>query len=98
MKTSDGDICQSCGMPMNKITDFGSNKNGSINKEYCHFCYKDGAFNDPGITMEEKIEKNIAIAEKMGMAREEAIALANATIPELRRWKQSNVDDKHMKK
>lgn len=87
MKTSEGGICQSCGMLMNKITDFGSNKNRRINKEYCHFCYKDGAFNDPGITMEEKIEKNIAIAEKMGMPRDEAIAKANSIIPTLKRWK-----------
>ena len=48
--------------------------------------------------MEQKIEKNITTAEKMGMAREDAIALANATIPKLRRWKQSDVGDKYMKK
>ena len=78
--------CQSCGMPLNRKTDFGTYKDGRSNSEYCHYCYQDGEFTDPGISMEEKIAKNIAIAVKMGMPREEAIALANATIPKLKRW------------
>ena len=98
MKTLENNICQSCGMPMAKLSDFGTNKDDSENTEYCCYCYKLGDFTNPGITMEQKIEKSITIAEKMGMVREDAIALANATIPELRRWKQSNVGDKHMKK
>jgi len=98
MKTSENNTCQSCGMPMAKLSDFGTNKEKRVNTEYCRYCYKEGNFTDPGITMEQKIEKNITIAEKMGMAREDAIALANATIPKLRRWKQSDVGDKYMKK
>ena len=98
MKTIENNTCQSCGMPMAKLSDFGTNEDDSVNTEYCRYCYKEGDFTDPGITMEQKIEKNITRAEKMGMAREDAMALANATIPELRRWKRSNVGDKHMKK
>jgi hypothetical protein len=98
MKTLENNTCQSCGMPMAILSDFGTNKDDSKNTEYCRYCFKVGDFTDPGITMEQKIEKSITIAENMGMAREDAIALANATIPELRRWKQSNVGDKHMKK
>ena len=89
MKTSGNNRCQSCGMPMNQLSDFGTNKDDSINTEYCIYCYKKGDFTDPGITMEQKIAKNIRIAEKMGMPREDAIALANATIPKLKRWKES---------
>lgn len=63
MKTLEKNICQSCGMPMNKASDFGTYDDGSLSTEYCHFCYKQGAFIDKGITMEEKIAKNIAIAE-----------------------------------
>ncbi len=87
MKTSEKNVCQSCGMPMNMPSDFGTNKDGGPNVEYCHYCYKDGSFTDKGITMEEKIEKNIAIAEKMGMPKEQASALANSTIPKLKRWR-----------
>ncbi len=85
-------------MPMVELTDFGTNKDDSANTEYCRYCYKEGDFTDPGITMEQKIEKNITLAEKMGMTGEDATALANATIPKLRRWKQSNVGNKHIKK
>ena len=87
MKHSDKNICQSCGMPMHHLTDFGTNKNGTVNTEYCHFCYLDGKYTDHGITLEHKIEKNISMAEKMGMPREEATILALTTLPTLKRWK-----------
>ena len=32
-----GPICQSCGMPLQKSEDFGTNPDGSKNQEYCHF-------------------------------------------------------------
>jgi hypothetical protein len=80
-------ICQSCGMPMlNK--DFGTNKDGGKNNEFCHFCFKEGKFNDEGISMTEKINKNIQIAIKMGMTQEQAKSLAENTIPKLKRWKK----------
>ena len=83
----DKTICQSCGMPMNE-NDFGTNTNGTKNKEYCHFCFKNGKLTDDGITMEEKIKKNIEIAKKMGMPEEKARLLAENTIPKLKRWKK----------
>jgi len=73
-------------MHMKEEIYFGTNKNGSLNKEYCRYCYQRGKFTDSGISMKEKIEKNIAIAEKMGMPKEEAITLANTIIPKLKRW------------
>ena len=88
MEGTQGQICQSCGMPMQKNEDFGTNIDGSKNKEYCHFCYKEGRFTDEGITMEEKIKKNIEIATKMGMAEEKSREMANNIIPKLKRWKK----------
>ena len=81
--------CQSCGMPLRGITDFGSDADGSKSDEYCHFCFEKGAFKDEGITLEQKIEKNISLAIKMGMAPEKANKLANSIIPELKRWKRN---------
>jgi len=72
MKISEQNICESCGMPMHKLADFGTNKDSTINTEYCHFCYLQGKFVDHGITFEQKIEKNINMAEKMGMPKEDA--------------------------
>jgi hypothetical protein len=79
------EICQSCGMPISDEV-LGTNKDKTKNSEYCHFCFKDGKFTDEGITMEQKVKKNIEIAKKMGMAEEKAKALAENTIPKLKRW------------
>ncbi|TFG74908.1 MAG: transcriptional regulator [Flavobacteriales bacterium] len=86
METLEKNICQSCGMPMLQLTDFGWNGDGSINTEYCQYCYKNGAFTDGDITLEEKISKNIAMAQKMGMSRASATNLAVTTLPNLKRW------------
>lgn len=88
MEELQGQNCQSCGMPMQKNEDFGTNTDGSKNEDYCHFCYKDGKFTDEGITMEEKISKNIEMAKKMGVPEERAREVANNTIPKLKRWKR----------
>lgn len=82
-----GNICESCGMPMHHLSDFGTNIDNTINTEFCHFCFLKGRFVDHGISLEQKIEKNIAMAQKMGMPREEAAMKANNTLPKLKRWK-----------
>ncbi len=48
-------ICQSCGMPMADDSLLGTNADGTINGNYCKYCYKDGKFIDD-VTMEEYIE------------------------------------------
>jgi len=88
MEGTQDQICQSCGMPMQKNEDFGTNTDGSKNEEYCHFCYKEGRFTDEGITVEEKINKNIEMATKMGMPEEKAREMANNIIPKLKRWNE----------
>ena len=82
-----GPICQSCGMPMQKDEDFGTNADGSKNEECCHFCYKDGKFTEPDITMEQKIDKVVGIATlQMNMPEAQAREMANNIIPKLKRW------------
>jgi hypothetical protein len=83
-----GLICQSCGMPMQKDEDFGTDADGTKNGEYCHFCFKDGGFIDEGITMEQKIDKlvNIAVSQ-MNMTEAKARAQATEIIPTLKRWR-----------
>ena len=81
-------ICQSCGMPMAKPEDFGTNADGSKSEEYCRYCFQSGKFTDEGITLEEKIRKNIEIAKQMGMPEAEAEKLAKDVLPNLGRWKK----------
>ena len=87
MKPSANNICESCRMPMHHLSDFGTNKDDTINTEYCRYCFLKGKFVDHGITLEQKIDKNVNRAEKMGMPREEATLLAHDTLPKLKRWK-----------
>ena len=37
-------ICQSCAMPLTSDDMFGTNADGSINEDYCKWCYTDGEF------------------------------------------------------
>lgn len=88
MKTLDNDICQSCGMPIKTVSDFGTYEDGSYNSNYCHFCYKDGKFTDAGISLEDKMAKNVKMAIKMGMTKQKAEDLATSTLPKLKRWQK----------
>ena len=37
-------FCQSCGMPLQAEDQWGTNADGSLNEEYCCYCYQKGAF------------------------------------------------------
>ena len=86
-KMSKKPICQSCGMPMNDTSDLGTNADGGLNFEYCHFCYRQGHFKDEGISLEEKMMKNIDMAVKKGLSLKKASNLATAILPKLKRWR-----------
>lgn len=51
-------FCQSCAMPlMLHDQDLrGSEQDGSKSNKFCHFCYKDGQFTQPDITVDEMIK------------------------------------------
>ncbi len=74
-------------MPLRKKEDFGSNADGSRSKEYCFHCFQNGRFLDEGITLQEKIEKNVKFAVQMGMMEDEARKMASSVLPKLERWK-----------
>ncbi len=48
-------ICQSCAMPISSVDQLGKNKDGSINQDYCKYCYDNGEFIDK-VSMEKYIE------------------------------------------
>lgn len=81
-------VCQSCSMPLRSDYDKGTNADGSKSGEYCKFCFENGKFKDEGITLEQKIEKNIVIAKQMGIDEARARDLAKMTLPNLKRWKK----------
>lgn len=80
-------ICQSCGMPLRKNEDFGTNADGSKSEEHCFHCFSNGKFLDEGITLDEKIEKNVKFGIKMGMPEAMARQMCEKIMPNLKRWK-----------
>lgn len=95
MKTLSGNICQSCGRPIRKISHFGTYEDGSVHTDYCRFCYKDGQFLDPGVSMEEKIKKSIERAVLSGISEDIARKNAMQLIPELKRWRRVRKKRRH---
>ncbi|MDO4461764.1 MAG: zinc ribbon domain-containing protein [Bacteroidia bacterium] len=81
-----GKICQSCGMPMNSPLVYGSNADGSRNKDYCRYCYGEGKFLD-NVTMDGYIEMCAQHGAKAGMPMEHMRALCRRLFPTLKRWK-----------
>jgi len=73
-------------MPLTKPEDFGKKGDGSPNQEYCHYCFKDGAFTWPQATLEEFTVKMISMADKMGISSEDASRMAREVLPKLKRW------------
>ncbi len=80
-------ICQSCSMPIVDEKQFGTNRDGSPNKDYCIYCYKDGEFIDD-VAMEAYIEMNVPFAEQAGMTQEEMRHHCITVFPTLKRWKK----------
>ena len=78
-------LCQSCGMPITLDTQLGTNIDGSINHDYCKYCYVDGEFIDK-VSMEEYIEMCSQYGERAGMTNEEMKIHCENLFPTLKRW------------
>lgn len=80
-------VCQSCGMAMHE-SDHGRNADGSVNTDYCKYCWQDGGFIKDE-AMEEMIESCIPhyVGEDFKTA-EEARRYLQELYPALKRWKK----------
>lgn len=77
-------------MPMGQ-GDCGSYPDGTVNPDYCHYCFNEGEFTSD-VTMEEMIEECAAFSESFRDAegnpitREQAIEQMRTYFPRLKRW------------
>lgn len=79
--------CQSCGMPLG-VGFYGTNVDGTTNREYCKLCFLEGKFIEPNLTLEEMLGRSAAnMVDDLNMARDEAEKLATTIIPNLKRWR-----------
>lgn len=79
-------VCQSCTMPIDDTADRGTEKNGSKSSEYCKYCYQNGAFVNPGMTLENMQQ---LITEKM-QELDLPVAVSQKSLqllPQLKRWR-----------
>lgn len=89
MATEMGNICQSCGMPMQEEKLYGTNQDGSRNEKYCCYCYQNGSFT-ADCTMEEMAKSCAHFEVEDGRARtlEEAEKMLLGYYATLERWKR----------
>lgn len=86
-------FCQSCGMPLTNETK-GTNADGSLNDDYCVYCYKDGRFTQD-FTMNQMIDFCLQFLDQMNAAsgwnltHTQAKEQMEQYFPHLKRWKDN---------
>ncbi|MFM9281510.1 effector binding domain-containing protein [Paenibacillus jiagnxiensis] len=78
--------CQSCGMPIHSEELAGTAANGSLVYDYCKYCYQNGGFAQPNITMEDMIRLSIPFLLQEGWEEEAARNMLHKSLPLLKRW------------
>ncbi len=83
----EGKYCQSCAMPMGTTDEmYGSNADGGKNKDYCKYCFENGAFTS-NATMDEMIEICVPhmVSAHAEMSEEKARNTMRVFFPALKR-------------
>lgn len=78
-------ICQCCGMPLEDST-LSREPDGSLNEEYCKWCYTDGAFKYS--SKEELIDLCVTHMASEQWPAEQVRAHMEAVVPQLSHWKR----------
>ena len=78
-------ICQCCGMPLEDEM-IGRNKDGTLNEEYCKWCYADGTYTYSD--MDDLIEVCIPHMASAGFTEEQTRAYMKQLLPTLNYWKR----------
>lgn len=81
-------FCQSCAIPMPNDSLLGTNSDGTLNPDYCRYCYDNGRFLQD-VTMEEFIELCVPLAPHAGMTEEQMRDHCTRVFPALKRWKRA---------
>ena len=78
-------ICQCCGMPMDDSI-ISREKDGSLNEEYCKWCYADGTYTYSD--MDDLIEVSVRHMVSEGFPEKQARSYLEQTLPHLDYWKR----------
>ncbi|MBO4818706.1 MAG: helix-turn-helix domain-containing protein [Firmicutes bacterium] len=78
-------ICQCCGMPLDDSI-IGRNKDGSLNEDYCQWCFADGTYTYSD--MDDLIEVCVPNMVSQGFTEEQAREYLKDNLPKLDYWKR----------
>lgn len=78
-------ICQCCGMPLEDEI-IGRNKDGTLNEDYCKWCYADGTYTYSN--MDDLIDVCVHNMSNESFTEEQARAYLQDTLPKLDYWKR----------
>ena len=78
-------VCQCCGMPLEDAV-IGRNEDGTLNEEYCQWCYADGTFTYHD--MDDLIDVCAGHMAKDGFSEEQARSYLKQMLPTLDYWKR----------
>ena len=78
-------ICQCCGIPLEDGI-LGRNKDGSLNEEYCRWCYADGTYMYD--SMDDLIDVCAGHMVREGFTEADARAYMKQELPKLDYWKR----------
>jgi hypothetical protein len=73
-------------MPLGDPTLLGSEKDGSPSHEYCKYCYQDGEFVNPEMSLNEMTSLVIDQMKKREIDQK-IIEMSVSVLPNLKRWK-----------
>lgn len=79
-------ICQCCGMPLEDDEMIGRDKDGSINEDYCKWCYADGTYTYSD--MEDLINVCVKNMVTDNFTEEQARSYMKELLPKLDYWKR----------
>lgn len=88
----EGAICQSCGMDLNKIDDFGTNDTDEVHTDYCTYCMSKGSFTNER-TLDEMVESNLRYLDEynkekgLSFTPDEARVELKKHLATLKRWR-----------
>jgi hypothetical protein len=77
--------CQSCGMPMDRPELMGTEKDRSKSTIYCIYCYRDGEFYQPDMSIRE-MEEHVREELRKAHVNESDISAAVSGLSHLSRW------------
>jgi hypothetical protein len=81
-------FCQSCSMPIDDPGLQGTEMDGSKSQDYCTYCYQQGAFINPKMTLNE-MTSVVRLQMENRKIDQQIIDMAVNSLPQLKRWRSA---------